>query len=193
MPVADLARAKEPARAAALLLGATPRPRWSRPLVAVCVLSSMQASVLVGPRIYHAMAIDGLFFAPLGKLHARTHVPRRGTRGAGGHLDGAPASADGFDQLVSFTMSAIIGFSTLTVAAVIVLRIRRPDAERAFRVPGYPWVPVLFVAVNVWMLWNVLTFSESSPRRGSSRPRHRRDGHSGLRRVPRARAPSRSS
>jgi APA family basic amino acid/polyamine antiporter len=61
-------------------------------------------------------------------------------------------------------MSAIVAFSTLAVAAVIVLRVRRPGAPRPFRVPGYPWVPLLFIAVNVWMLWNVLTFGESSPR-----------------------------
>ena len=45
------------------------------PLVALCVLSSMQASVLVGPRIYQAMANDRLFFAPLGRVHAATRVP----------------------------------------------------------------------------------------------------------------------
>jgi APA family basic amino acid/polyamine antiporter len=69
-----------------------------------------------------------------------------------------------FAELVRFTMFAIIAFSTLTVAAVVVLRVRRPAAARAFRVPGYPFLPMLFVVVNVWMLWNVLTFGESSAR-----------------------------
>jgi APA family basic amino acid/polyamine antiporter len=123
----------------------------------------MQASVLVGPRIYHAMASDRLFFAPLGRLHPRTKVPlvalvAQGVISIGLLLSGR------FEELVRFTMSAIVAFSTLTVGAVIVLRLRRPGAERVFRVPGYPWVPVLFIVVNVWMLWNVLTFGESSPR-----------------------------
>lgn len=163
MPVGELAQAKEPARAAALLLGGDAAAAVVSPLVAVCVLSSMQASVLVGPRIYHAMATDGLFFAPLGKLDPRSHVPVVALLAQGG-ISIALLFSGRFDELVRFTMSAIIGFSTLTVAAVVVLRVRRPDAARAFRVPGYPWVPVLFIAANVWMLWNVLTFDESSPR-----------------------------
>jgi APA family basic amino acid/polyamine antiporter len=163
MPVAELAQAKEPARAAAFLLGGEGAAAVLSPLVAVCVLSSLQASVLVGPRIYHAMASDRLFFALLGKVHPRTGVPllalvAQGVISVGLLLSGR------FDQLVRFTMSAIVAFSTLTVAAVIVLRRKRPAAPRPFRVPGYPWVPALFIAVNGWMLWNVLTFGESSPR-----------------------------
>jgi basic amino acid/polyamine antiporter, APA family len=163
MPVAALAQAKEPARAAAFLLGGDAAAATLSPLIAVCVLSSMQASVLVGPRIYHAMASDRLFFAPLGRLHARTHVPLVALI-AQGVISVVLLLSGRFDELVRFTMSAIVAFSTLTVAAVIVLRVRRPEAERAFRVPGYPWVPGLFIAVNGWMLWNVLTFADSSPR-----------------------------
>jgi basic amino acid/polyamine antiporter, APA family len=163
MPVAALAQAKEPARAAAFLLGGDAAGMALSPLIAVCVLSSMQASVLVGPRIYHAMASDRLFFAPLGKLDPRTQVPLVALL-AQGAISSVLLVSGRFDQLVRFTMSAIVAFSTLTVGAVIVLRERRPAAERAFRVPGYPWVPALFILVNGWMLWNVLTFGESSPR-----------------------------
>jgi APA family basic amino acid/polyamine antiporter len=163
MPVAELAGTKEPARAAVSILGGGAAGVVLAPLVAVCVLSSMQASVLVGPRIYHAMATDRLFFAPLGRLHATSRVPVVALL-AQAVISIVLLLSGGFDQLVRFTMSAIIAFSTLTVAAVVVLRIRRPQAARAFRVPGYPWVPLLFVAVNVWVLWNVLTFADSSPR-----------------------------
>jgi basic amino acid/polyamine antiporter, APA family len=163
MPVGELATAKDPARAAAQLLGGDAAAAVLSPLIAVCVLSSMQASVLVGPRIYHAMASDRLFFAPLGRLHARTNVPLVALV-AQGVISIVLLLTGRFEELVRFTMSAIVAFSTLTVGAVIVLRLRRPDAQRVFRVPGYPWVPGLFIVVNVWMLWNVLTFGESSPR-----------------------------
>jgi APA family basic amino acid/polyamine antiporter len=163
MPLAQLATAKEPARDALVALGGSAMGAVLSPLVAVCVLSSMQASVLVGPRIYHAMAEDGLFFQWIGRLSARTGVPTVGLV-----LQCAITLAlvwvGAFDQLVRFTMSAIVAFSTLTVASVVVLRVRRPGAARAFRVPGYPLVPIVFVVVNVWMLWNVLTFQDSSPR-----------------------------
>jgi len=161
MPLGDLAQAKEPARAAALALGGVPAAAALSPLVAVCVLSSMQASVLVGPRIYHAMATDGLFFAPVARLHAKSRVPVVALV-LQGAISLVQLLSGRFDQLVRFTMFAIVSFSTLTVGAVIVLRVRRPDAVRAFRVPGYPWVPCLFIAVSVWMLWNVLTFGDGA-------------------------------
>jgi basic amino acid/polyamine antiporter, APA family len=163
MPLDILAESAEPARDALSLLGGRAATVLLTPLVAVCVLSSLQASVLVGPRIYQAMAADGLFFSRLGRTSWRTGVPVVSLV-VQGIISVALLLSGRFDQLVRFTMSAIVAFSTLTVAAVVVLRIRRPDAPRAFRVPGYPWVPLLFVAVNVWMLWNVLTFGESSPR-----------------------------
>ena len=161
MPLGDLAQAKEPARAAALALGGVPAAAALSPLVAVCVLSSMQASVLVGPRIYHAMATDGLFFAPVARLHAKSRVPVVALV-LQGAISLVQLLSGRFDQLVRFTMFAIVSFSTLAVGAVIVLRVRRPDAVRAFRVPGYPWVPCLFIAVSVWMLWNVLTFGDGA-------------------------------
>jgi APA family basic amino acid/polyamine antiporter len=163
MPLGDLAHASDPARVAASLLGGDAAAAVLSPLVAVCVLSSMQASVLVGPRIYQAMASDRLFFAPLGRLHPRTGAPLVALV-AQAVISLVLLLSGRFEELVRFTMSAIVAFSTLTVGAVIVLRVRRPAAERAFRVPGYPWVPGLFIVVNVWMLWNVLTFADSSPR-----------------------------
>jgi APA family basic amino acid/polyamine antiporter len=163
MPLGELASQAEPARAAARALGGEAAAAVLTPLVAVCVLSSMQASVLVGPRVYYAMASDRLFFSSLGRLHPTTKVPATALV-AQAVLSILMLILGAFDQLVRFTMSAIVAFSTLTVFAVIVLRLRRPDAVRPFRVPGYPWVPALFVAVNVWLLWNVLSFGEKSAR-----------------------------
>jgi APA family basic amino acid/polyamine antiporter len=64
-----------------------------------------------------------------------------------------------FDQLLTFAMFGIVSFSTLTVASVFVLRVRRRDAPRPFRVPGYPIVPGLFVVINVWVLWSVVQYA----------------------------------
>jgi APA family basic amino acid/polyamine antiporter len=159
MPLADLAHATEPARAAALALGGTAAGSVLSPLIAVCVLSSMQASVLVGPRIYQAMAKDGLFPAPVARVSDKTGAPVVALV-----LQGIVALVElfsgRFDQLVRFTMFAIVAFSTLAVVAVFVLRVRRPEAPRPFRVPGYPLVPGVFVAVSLWMFWSVLTFSD---------------------------------
>jgi APA family basic amino acid/polyamine antiporter len=124
-------------------------------LVAIAILSSLQATVLAGPRIYHAMAEDGLYFRPLGRLHAVTRVPVAGLA-VQGLIACALLLSGKFEQLLTFTTFAIILFATLTVLGVFVLRARRPDLPRAFRVIGYPVTPALFVAANLWLMWNVL-------------------------------------
>ena len=155
MPISDLARASDPARVTALRLGGPGAAIVLAPLVALCIFNSLQATVLVGPHINHARAVDGLFFDALGRTHPKTKVPLTALL-----VQAAVAVAEllskKFDQLVNFVMFAIIAFSTLTVFAVFVLRKARPDAPRPFKVPGYPVVPAVFVVVNAWVLWNVL-------------------------------------
>jgi basic amino acid/polyamine antiporter, APA family len=116
----------------------------------------MQASVLVGPRLTQAMAADGLFFAPVGRLHATSGVPLIALLAQGVISAVQLLFIGSLGRLVDFSTFAIVAFSTLTVAAVGVLRLRRPDAARPFRVPAFPIVPLLFVGVNIWVLWCVL-------------------------------------
>ena len=155
MSLPELAAAKQPARDAAVALGGTVAAAVLSPLVAVSVLSSMQATVLVGPRIYEAMAADGLFFPAVGRVHATTRVPIVALL-AQGVISSVLLVTGSFGELVTLASFAIGAFSTLTVIAVLVLRRRRPDAPRPFRVPAYPVTPLLFVAVNVWVLWSLL-------------------------------------
>jgi basic amino acid/polyamine antiporter, APA family len=124
-------------------------------LIAVSIASSLQASVMVGPRIYKAMAEDGLFFKAFGHEHARTGTPLAAvlTQGA---IALALLAWGKFEELLNFTAFAIELFSALTVCAVIVLRVREPKRERPFRVPGYPVTPVLYVGVILWVLYTVL-------------------------------------
>jgi APA family basic amino acid/polyamine antiporter len=165
MPIAALVATKEPARVAAERLGGKVVSATLSPLVALCVASSMQASVLVGPRIYRAMATDRLFFPAFGRLHPRTQVPLNALL-AQSLVSLVLLVSGSFDQLLTFATSPIVAFSTLTVAAVVVLRLRRPDAERGFRVPGGWLLPMMFVGVNVWVLWNVLASGAREARIG---------------------------
>ncbi len=160
LPLDELARTGEPAREAAVRLGGPAAAVLLGPLVAVCVLSSLQATILVGARIYYAMATDGLFFRPFGRLHASTGVPVVALA-----VQGVISAIElwtwqgSFDELLAFAMFAIVSFSILTGSAVFVLRVRRADAPRPFRVPGYPFVPGLFVAVSLWVLWSVFQYN----------------------------------
>jgi APA family basic amino acid/polyamine antiporter len=124
-------------------------------LVALVILSSLQATVITGPRIYQAMAADGLFFAPLSRLHPRFRVPvvALGVQGA---LACALLWSGTFGRLLTYTVVPMLLFSTLTVAAVFVLRLRAPALPRPFRTPGYPLTPFVFMAANLWVLGNVV-------------------------------------
>jgi APA family basic amino acid/polyamine antiporter len=117
-------------------------------LVAFSILGSLQATLVAGPRIYQAMAEDGLFFESLRRLDPRTRVPENGLF-AQGAIAIVLLSTGSFERLLTFTTFAIVVFSTLTVAAVPILRRRLPLIERPFKTPLYPLLPLLFIAANV--------------------------------------------
>jgi len=121
-------------------------------ILALALLGSMSAMVMAGPRVYFAMARDGLFPSSIAFVH-----PSRGTPVRAIVLQTAWVSVlivffGEFEPLVVYTGFAITVFSAMAVAALIVLRIRRRDAARRFKVPGYPWIPVAYVAVSIWIV-----------------------------------------
>ena len=117
-------------------------------LILTSILGAMNGLVLTGPRVYYAMARDGSFFRHLGKTSRRFHTPLLAIV-----IQGIWASlltlVDSFQQLFTYVIFTAWIFYGLTVASVIVLRIRRPDVERSFRVPAYPWLPILFVLAAI--------------------------------------------
>jgi APA family basic amino acid/polyamine antiporter len=160
MPLAELANTVDPARITALRLGGPRVSACVGPLVALCILSSLQATIQVGPHLYRSMSLDGVFFRWVAITHPRTRVPLAALV-AQAVIAIVELVSNRFDQLITLVMVPLIAFSTLTVVGVFVLRARRPDTHRPFRVPAYPLVPLLFVAVNAWVLWSVLAHSSS--------------------------------
>jgi len=113
-------------------------------LILTSILGAMNGLILTGPRVYYAMARDGTFFQRLGQTSRRFHTPVLAIA-----LQGVWASVltlvGSFQQLFTYVIFTAWIFYGLTVASVIVLRIRKPEVERSFRVPAYPLLPVLFV------------------------------------------------
>ncbi|MBZ0251468.1 MAG: amino acid permease, partial [Burkholderiales bacterium] len=64
----------------------------------------------------------------------------------------------GFSTMVDFLSPVYWFFLGMSGAALIVLRRRFPEAPRPFRVPGYPWVPLAFVATSAYMAWSSVAF-----------------------------------
>jgi len=126
-------------------------------LIALFTIVSMSASisamVLAGPRVYFAMARDGLFLDAATRIHPRFKAPTAAIL-VQTFWSGVLVLSGTLSQLVSYTGFAIVLFSGAAVGAVFVLRRRMPDEPRAFRAWGYPWAPGLFVLVSAVMLVN---------------------------------------
>jgi basic amino acid/polyamine antiporter, APA family len=121
----------------------------------VSIAASVSAMVIAGPRVYFAMARDGLFPRAAARIDARTRVPVVAIV-AQSVWSGVLILAGTLAQLVSYTGFALVLFSGIAVAALFVLRRREPDAPRPFRAWGYPIAPAIFVAACAVMVANEL-------------------------------------
>jgi APA family basic amino acid/polyamine antiporter len=111
--------------------------------------------ILAYPRVYYAMARDRVFFARLGELNPKTHVP-----GAALLLQGIWASAltlsGTYGDLLDYIVFAVLIFYMLTIGGLFVLRRKRPDAERPYRAFGYPLLPALYIVVSLFIALCIL-------------------------------------
>ena len=123
--------------------------------VAIAVLVSTFGCVngltLAGARVVYAMARDGLFFRSAAWVHPRHHTPSRALL-AHGLVAGLLTLTGTYSDLLTLTAFSSLLFNVLTVVGLFVLRRRRPDLARPYRVWGYPLVPLLFVAVALFFL-----------------------------------------
>src|SRR5215813_7558404 len=118
---------------------------------------ALHASILATARVPYAMARDRLFFSGLAKLSPRTRVPVRSLIVLA-VWSSVLALSGSYDVLTDYAIFALTMFYAVTAGAVFVFRRREPNAERPYRTLGYPVVPVLFIAVNAWLIlttiWN---------------------------------------
>jgi basic amino acid/polyamine antiporter, APA family len=119
----------------------------------ISIAASISAMVLAGPRVYFAMARDGLFTAPAARVHPRFRAPVSAIA-TQAVWSGILVLCGSLSQLVSYTGFAVVLFSGIAVAAVFVLRRREPEAERPFRAWGYPAAPAVFVLASAVMVGN---------------------------------------
>jgi amino acid transporter len=119
------------------------------------------------PRAYFTMARDGVFFARFAQVHPGFGTPAVAIVALCG-WSALLALSGTFDQLLAYVIFVGWIFYALGAAAVIVLRRKRPDVPRPYRVPGYPWTPLLFVAAAVALVINTIVASQ----RSRDRPHH---------------------
>jgi APA family basic amino acid/polyamine antiporter len=116
--------------------------------VVVSVLGSLAGLVMTAPRVYYAMARDGLFPASIAAVHGRFGTPARAI-GLQAVLACVLVVLGGFAQIVAYFVFITVIFLALTVAAVFM---RRSREEAARRIPGYPVTPLIFLSLVTLLL-----------------------------------------
>ncbi len=153
-PGGVMASERVAAEATAAVLG----PGAGRLIAAAIILSmysAAHATVITAPRVYFAMANEGLFFRKLAEVHPRYGTPAVAII-ASCTLAALLAVTGTFEQLLTYVVFVGWIFYALGAAAVIALRKRRPEAARPFRVPGYPLTPVLFILAAAAIVGNTI-------------------------------------
>ncbi len=117
-------------------------------IIAVAILTSLNATVLSSARVAYAMGKDGAFWRGAARLHPKRRTPQNAL-----WLQAAISSflvlTGTFDEIVKMTSIAMFVTGTLTVMSVFVLRYRAPEAPRPYRASLYPWLPALYVVLSL--------------------------------------------
>ncbi len=122
----------------------------------ISTLGTLHTGTMAGARISYAMANDGLFFAPLARVSARSRVPVNALL-LQGFWSCVLALSGSYDTLTDYVIFAAWIFYALNTASVFILRRRMPDAPRPYRTIGYPYIPLIFIVSAVWLIVNTLT------------------------------------
>jgi APA family basic amino acid/polyamine antiporter len=142
-PAADVAGALWGERGATLMSA----------VIVVSMFGFLNLSFLSAPRVYYAMAADGLFFRPVAAVSARFKVPT-----AAIVLQGVLAAlltlTNTYERLLGYAVFGDWIFFSLAGAALLVFRRTLPDAPRPRRVPFYPWTPLVFIAAGLGIVAN---------------------------------------
>jgi len=137
------------ARAVAGAAGA----RFVSLLIVASSLGFLAVVILTGPRLYYAMAADGLFFDRAARLHPRYQTPAFALWFQA-CVSLVLLTTNTYDQLLSYVVFADWLFFGLTAGALIIVRRRNPDQVGVARVPGHPWPTMAFIAIAAGIVIN---------------------------------------
>lgn len=161
-PIEKLRNVEPVAAAAVGELFGTGAGRWLAVAVSLALVSAMSAFMLIGPRVYFAMARDGLFFPFAARIHPRFETPAFSIV-AQGVCAAVMAVTGTFGQLLTYIGFALGIFPWLTVLGVILLRRRQPARLRPYRVWGYPLLPCFYLGLMGWVMVASLVSNPKPP------------------------------
>ncbi len=117
-------------------------------LILASVVGCLNATILVGPRIAYAMALDGLFFRGVDQVHDSHHTPHIAIVSQAMTAIALIVLLRSFPSALDYTTFAIVLATMADTTALYTLRRKRPDRHRPYRAWGYPWVPALYLIAN---------------------------------------------
>jgi APA family basic amino acid/polyamine antiporter len=120
-------------------------------IVALSVLGSLAALILLLPRVYYAMARDGAFLPAVGQLHPRFGTPARAI-GLQALVASLLIALGTFEEIVAYFVFVTVVFIALTVAGVYVIRDRSSPPTPRRSLPGYPVTPAVFLLSTLLLL-----------------------------------------
>jgi APA family basic amino acid/polyamine antiporter len=146
---AELVGSGDAGEAAATALFGPVGGRCVAAFVLVSVLGTLNATVLVGPRIAYAMALDGYFLGAADQVHEQYQTPSTAIVVQAVVSIALVVFLESFPKALDFTVFGIVLATSADTVALFVLRHRQPDRHRPYRAWGYPWVPAIYLVANV--------------------------------------------
>jgi len=112
--------------------------------------------IMAGPRVYYAMAKDGLFFKRVGDIN------KNGVPGFAIIVQGIWSvllcMSGTYGNLLDYVIFAVLIFFTLTILAIFILRVKRPDIPRPYKAFGYPVIPSLYILTTITIMVILLIY-----------------------------------
>jgi amino acid transporter len=147
MSLAEIAGADRVAAAAASRTMGAVGAAFVAIIIAISTLATTNANTLTGSRLYFAQARDGLWFRRFGEVHPAFETPHIALVGQG-IWTAILALSGSYLQLISYATITFWIFYAMTIAGLMMLRRKTPEALRPYRMFGYPVTAVLFLAVS---------------------------------------------
>ena len=119
--------------------------------VALGLMSLISAMILAGPRVYYAMAKDGVFMSFCARTSNSRSTPVSAILLQAAIAIGITLTSS-FDKLLLYIGFTLSLFAVLTVIGMMLLRFKKPHLERPYKTFGYPITPILFISGNLWII-----------------------------------------
>jgi APA family basic amino acid/polyamine antiporter len=161
LPAPLVAASERPASAAVALVVGTLGAGLVSAAMAISMLVTLNGTIMSGARVPFAMARDGYFFQSIAEVHPRFRTPSIAIIVQAALAIALLLLGGSFRQFFSLAIFAEWLFYMIAGSTIFVFRQRDPDADRPYRVWGYPVVPVLFVGASALLLY--FTFTDNLP------------------------------